>query len=106
MRLDTISTRRLAIRAARIHAREHVDTTLREADAEGIADAHVNGTTHDGEAARREAARLMVETPWSASDAWVSAGACDTLGLAPRWRAVFLRALDRNVRRLSLRAMA
>ncbi len=99
-RLDHVTSRKTARRAARIRAVDDLYETIRDAGR----DAMQSG--EDIADAEREHARNVAAHPGSSSDAWVNAGASRILGLAPRWESVFLNEYDRATTRAARHFLA
>ena len=100
MELSNVTSRKTARRAARIRAEADLYETIRDAGR----DAMQSG--EDIADAEREHARNVAAHPGSSSDAWVNAGASNTLGLARRWEPVFLAEYDRATTRAARHFLA
>ena len=85
----TITTRRTARTAARLHAEHDLYETIRDAGRRAMQ----RGERLDD--AERETAGNIAAHPGCSSEAWVNAGASAIVGIPARWEAVFLREYDR-----------
>lgn len=102
--MGTISTRRTAIAAARAYAQEQHETQTREERQRAIEDTGDRDGCEDE--AERDYCRAVIRNRNGASEAWVNAGASETVGLPERWEPLFLRSLDAEAVRLAEKALA